>query len=182
MRGRPIARRYARALFAIGREEGTPRAILEEVEALTREIVGHEALRRVLFAPVHPRKERQGVMAEVADRLGLSEVVRAFGGLLVEENRTPLLSVICEELRERVEEVEGRVVAEVRVARALEPGELERLIDALSHRVGARVTAEVKIDEQIIGGVVARIGDLLLDGSVKTQLASLAGALRRGWA
>ena len=72
--------------------------------------------------------------------------------------------------------------AEVSVARELDRAQLERLTDALSRRVGARVTVEVKVDEQIVGGVVARVGDLLLDGSVRTQLASLAGTLRRGWA
>ena len=181
-RGRPIARRYARALFSLGSEAGSPRALLEEVETLTNEIVESEALRRVLFAPVHPRSERKGVMAEVAERLGLSDVVRAFAALLVEQNRTPLLPSIRDTLREMVEAAEGRVVAEVSVARELDRGELERLTDALSRRVGARVTVEVKVDEQIVGGVVARVGDLLLDGSVRTQLASLAGTLRRGWA
>ncbi len=181
-RGRPIARRYARALFALGNEDGNVRRLLEQVETLTTEILDSEPLRRVLFAPVHPRSERKGVMREISGRLGLSDEVRAFAALLVEENRMALLPSIAEALRERVEEAEGRVVAEVRVARELEAGELEALTRALSRKVGAEVTVSLKVDEQIVGGVVARVGDLLLDGSVKTQLESLAGTLRRGWA
>ncbi len=181
-RGRPIARRYARALFTLGNEDGNVRRLLEQVETLTTEIVDNEPLRRVLFAPVHPRSERKGVVQQVSELLGLADEVRAFASLLVEENRTALLPSIADALRELVEEAEGRVVAEVRVARELAPGELEALTRALSRRVGAEVTVSVKVDEQIVGGVVTRVGDLLLDGSVKTQLESLAGTLRRGWA
>jgi F-type H+-transporting ATPase subunit delta len=81
-----------------------------------------------------------------------------------------------------VEQQEGRVVAEVRVARELSAEELERVTEALSRRVGASVQVSVTVDERILGGVVARVGDLLLDGSVQTQLASLAGSLLRGLA
>ena len=181
-RGGSIARRYARALFAIGCEEGDARALLEDVETLTEQILEDPALRRVLFAPIHPRAERQGVLAEVAQRLGLSAEVRAFAALLVEENRTPVMPAIRDALREMVEQQEGRVVAEVRVARELSAEELERVTEALSRRVGASVRVSVTVDERILGGVVARVGDLLLDGSVQTQLASLAGSLLRGLA
>jgi F-type H+-transporting ATPase subunit delta len=179
-RGRPIARRYARALFAIGREKGDVRALLTEVETLADEVVGSDDLRRVLFAPIHPRSERSGVVVGLSERLGLCAEIRALGALLVEENRFVLLPAIRDALREAVDRAEGRVVAEVRTARPLEPAEVTRLTEALSRRVGARVTVSLEVDDGILGGVVARVGDLLLDGSVRTQLASLAGSLRRG--
>jgi F-type H+-transporting ATPase subunit delta len=179
-RGGPIARRYARALFSIGQESRNVRQILEEVDTLTEEIFQSEDLRRVLLAPIHPRAERKGVLAAVGERLGISSEVCALAALLVEENRSGLLPAIRDALRDAVDAAEGKVVAEVRTARPLEPGQIDQLQRALSRRVGAEVTMSIEIDEGILGGVVARVGDLLLDGSVRTQLASLAGSLRRG--
>lgn len=179
-RGGAIARRYARALFAIGEERGGVRELLSEIDSLTDEIVECDELRRVLFAPIHPRNERRGVLFEVCTRLGVSQEVRAFSGLLLEENRIPLLSAIREELRGMVDRTEGRVVAEITSARPLEQEEVSRLTEALSRRLGVRVTVSLEVDPSLLGGVRARVGDLLLDGSVRTQLASLASSLRRG--
>jgi F-type H+-transporting ATPase subunit delta len=180
MRGGPIARRYARALFSVGQEAGDVRRLFEELETLTDEILASEELRRVLFAPIHPRHERKGVLARVGERLGFSPEMRAFAALLVDENRTTLLPAIRDALRVLVDRMEGRVLAEVTSTRPLEAAEVERLTAALSRRVGAQVTVSLKVDEGTLGGIVARVGDLLLDGSVRTQLASLAGSLRRG--
>jgi F-type H+-transporting ATPase subunit delta len=159
---------------------GAVRRLLDELETLTEEILESDELRRVLFAPIHPRAERKGVLSKVGERLDLSPELLAFAALLVDENRTPLLPGIRDALRVLVDRLEGRVMAEVTSSRPLEPAEVERLTDALSRRVGARVTVSLQVDEGTLGGIVARVGDLLLDGSVRTQLASLAGSLRRG--
>jgi F0F1-type ATP synthase delta subunit len=65
MRGGRIARRYARALLAVGHEIGSSRAFLDEIDTLTQEVTGSDPLRRVLFAPVHPRAERKAVLRDV---------------------------------------------------------------------------------------------------------------------
>jgi F-type H+-transporting ATPase subunit delta len=175
-----IARRYARALLAVGHERGSARAVLSELGTLTEEILESDPLRRALFAPIHPRAERASLLADLAGRLGLSPELLAFGRLLVEENRVALLPAIRDALERIVEREEGRVVAQVTSARLLTQEEIRRLSEALSRRVGARVTLSLDVDERILGGVVARVGDLLLDGSVRTQLSSLAESLRRG--
>ena len=180
MRGGPIARRYARALFQVGQERGGAGELLGEIDTLTEEIVESEPLRRVLFAPIHPRGARKGVVRELVEHLQLSAEARAFASLLVDENRTALLPAIRDACRRLVEEQEGRLIAEVTAARPLDAEEIERLTRALSQRVGAQVTVDFRVDAEILGGVVARVGDLLLDGSVRTQLASLAASLRRG--
>lgn len=179
-RGGALARRYARALFGLGEEREGPRALLSELEALLDAVTGEEALRRVLFTPLHPRAERSGVLREVAQRLGVSADLGAFALFLVKENRTALLPEICEALRELVEQAEGRLKAEVVSARPLEREELEGLQRAVARRVGAEITLEPRVDANLVGGVVVRVGGLLLDGSVRTQLASLRGSLEKG--
>lgn len=175
--GERVARRYAKALFMIGLERGNPAAMLGELDDLTNTIVESDVLRRVLFTPIHPRAARRGVLVELVSRLGGSAELRAVGGLLVEENRTRLLPAIRDALRQEVERAAGRVSAEIESARPLDERQLQGICAALARRMGAEVTVSASVNPQLIGGVLARVGHLRLDGSVRTQLASLAGQL-----
>ena len=179
MAGGALARRYARALFGLGDETGSAADFLAQVDGLTQLIEESHELQRAVFTPLHPRTERRGVIAELAERLGLAPEVRAFAMLLVDENRTRHMPQIRDELRTLVERAAGRVEALVTSARPLDDAQVERVRAALSQRVGAEVRVELEVDESLIGGLVARVGDLLLDGSVRTQLLSLAGSLRK---
>jgi F-type H+-transporting ATPase subunit delta len=100
--------------------------------------------------------------------------------LLVDQNRMGYLPQIRDALRELVEQAAGRVTAQLISARPLAQDEVERLREVLSRRVNAEVELQLEVDESLIGGVIARVGDLMLDGSVRTQLDSLSMNLRRG--
>ncbi len=179
-RGLAVARRYARALFGLARSEKGAEALLGEVDALTDAIVGNEDLRRALFTPLHPRPRRQAIVAEVAERLGLSKEVRSFAALLTDENRMRSLPEMRDALRALVDRASGRIEAEVVSARPLGDAEARELAVALSQRVGSKVTLDRRVDASLLGGVVVRVGDLRLDGSLRGQLSALAEELRRG--
>ena len=134
----------------------------------------------MLFRPIHPRSERKAVMHELAQRLGTATEVRAAAEILVDQNRAQLLPSILEELRALVDAEAGRVEAKVTSARPLDAAAQEQIRQALSRRVNADVTLVAEVDPTLIGGVVARIGDLLLDGSIRTQLENIGATLRKG--
>ncbi len=175
-----IAQRYAKALFGLGQERGDMPVLLGELDKLTELVLGNGELRRVLFTPIHPRAERRGVLAELVERLELSKEVHVFSMLVVDQNRTGYLPAIRDALRELVEQAAGRVTAQISSARPLAQDEVERLREVLARRVNAEVKLQLDVDESLIGGVIARIGDLMLDGSVRAQLDSLSMNLRRG--
>lgn len=175
-----IARRWARALFGLGESLEEAGVLLEQLMELTGQVTDSPELQRVLFTPIHPRVERRGVIGELCEKLGLSKEIRAFAMLLVDENRTGELPGIIVEFKRLVDDAAGRLTAEVTSARPLDPEELDRIRRVLSQRVSADVTIEASVDPSLIGGVIARVGDLLLDGSVRTQLESLSDNLRRG--
>jgi F-type H+-transporting ATPase subunit delta len=175
-----LARRYAKALFDLGRESGSPAALLEELDVIAQLASESRDFARVILTPLHPREQRRSVVSALAQRLGVSAEIRAFLLILVDENRTALLIPIRDELKVLVDRAAGRLQAQITSARELRADEVAQLKAALSRRVNAELTLEVKVDPQLIGGVVARVGGLLLDGSVRTQLASLAESLRRG--
>lgn len=179
--GGAIAQRYARAVFGLGegRAERTAE-LLREFDALVEEIVESPELSRCLLTPLFPREERRGVIGELCDRLELSPETRATAVILVNENRMPLLPAIRDELRRLVDRAAGRLEARVTSARPLDSEQQEAIRQALSRRLDAEVSLELEVDSGLIGGAVARVGDLLLDGSVRTRLENLGANLRKG--
>lgn len=178
--GGALARRYAKALFDLGRELGSTEQLLQELDGFVSVATENPELGQILFTPIHPREDRKRVITAVGTKMQLSKEVRAFLAILVGENRTSLLVSIRDALREMVDQAAGRLEARVTSARPLDDAQQEELRAALSRRVGAEVSLSMQVDPTLIGGVVARVGDLLLDGSVRTQLANVASSLRRG--
>ena len=178
--GSEIARRYARAVFGLGGDPAARTELLVQFATLVDEISGNAELSQVLFRPIHPRSERKAVMHELAQHLGTVTEVRAVAEILVDQNRVQLLPAILEELRALVDAEAGRVEARVTSARPLDAAAQEQIRQALSRRVNAEVILVAEVDPRLIGGVVARVGDLLFDGSIRTQLENLGATLRKG--
>ena len=175
-----IARRYARAIFGLAEGAQAHAKLLDEVRTLSDEIAGSAELGHVLLAPLHPRSERKAVLRELGTRLGLSVEVRVASEILVDENRLVLLPPIVDELARLVNEEAGRVAARVVSARPLDAGARQQITAALARRVGVQVAVDFAVDPELIGGVVARVGDVLLDGSIRTQLEQLGETLKKG--
>ena len=90
------------------------------------------------------------------------------------------MSGIAEEFNRLVDDEEGRMSAEVTTATPLDSAHEERLREALSRRTGREVRLEIKVDASLIGGAVAKVGDLVFDGSLRTQLSKLRANLTKG--
>ena len=175
-----ISRRYARAIFGLAEGAAAHAKLLGEMRSLSDEIAGSPELSRVLLTPIHPRAERKAVVSDVAQRLDLPVEVRAVTEILVDENRLQILPALASALQELVDQEAGRVSARVTSARPLDADAQQKIRTALSRRVAADVAIEWSVDPGLIGGVVARIGDLLLDGSIRTQLEQLGETLKKG--
>jgi F-type H+-transporting ATPase subunit delta len=175
-----IARRYARAVFGLVDGPTAHAKLSDEVRTLSNEIGQSPELTRALLTPIHPRAERKGVVGELGQKLGLSVEIRAAAEILVDENRLQILPALSEALQKLCDEEIGRVTARVVSARPLDAAAQREIQQALSRRVNADVTIEFSVEAELIGGVVARIGDLLLDGSIRTQLEQLEETLKKG--
>jgi F-type H+-transporting ATPase subunit delta len=178
--GSEISRRYAKAVFGLGSDASARAGLLVQLSTLVDEIAASPELAGVLFRPIHPRSERKAIMHALAERLGTATEVRAVAEIVVDQNRAQLLPAIRDELQALVDAEAGRVEARVTSARPLDAAAQEQLRQALSRRVNAEVTLVAEVDPTLIGGVVARIGDLLLDGSIRTQLENIGANLRKG--
>lgn len=180
MRKTAAARRYAKALFQLAREEGRVDAVRAEMKALADAFDATPELRHVVFRPLHPLAQRKAAVDAVTARLGGSDTVRRFLALLLDQHRMDTFPEVRAELERLADEAAGRVPAEVITAAELPADQLERLRRALAERTRRDVQLQVRVDPSILGGVVAKVGDLVFDGSIRTQVAQLRANLMKG--
>jgi F-type H+-transporting ATPase subunit delta len=168
-----VSRRYAKALLEIGVKQQTYDALGKELDRVADTFHRSPELEQVLENPVFPLEKRRHVMDELARRLALSKVVRNFVMLLLDKGRVGNLPDIARAHRALVDEHANRVRATVTSARPLDPALEARLKSALEKQSGKTVILEKKEDPAILGGVVTQLGDLVYDGSVRTQLQKM---------
>jgi F-type H+-transporting ATPase subunit delta len=180
VRSSAAARRYARALFSIARDDDAIASVRGELDAMGDLFRDAPELRRALFRPLHPVKERRAVLTGVCERAGSSESVRKFLVYLIDQRRLVDFDAIRAEFARLADEAAGRIKANVIAARDLPPLQRERLRSALARRTGREVDLTVQVDPNLIGGAIAKVGDVVFDGSLRKQLSQLRHTLTRG--
>ena len=175
--GGSVARRYARALFGIGVDAGKFEALGDELGELATLWNESDELRQTLENPVFQPSEKRKVLESILPRVAPTQEVQRFVLLLLDRRRIVLLPAIARAYRDLTDAHVGRVRAEVISAQELVPATLDRIRRSLEQRTGKKVIINSTVDPELIGGVVARVGDLVLDGSVRTQLADLRARL-----
>jgi F-type H+-transporting ATPase subunit delta len=174
------ARRYAKALFSLAQEDGRAGEVREELERLGRLLGESAELRAVLLQPLHPVAQRRAVLAAVAERLGASPLLRRFLSFLIDQRRLVDYESIAAEYGRLADAAAGITQARVRSAAQLTGAQRERLQRALQQQVGGRVELALEVDPSLVAGAVAQVGDLVYDGSLRTQLRQLRASLARG--
>ncbi len=171
--GGSIARRYARALFGMGVDAGNFEALGREIGDLAGLWSSSPELRQTIENPVFKPSEKRAILEQILPRLAPTPEVQRLVLLLLERRRIVLLPGIARAYRDLADAHTGRVRARVTSAEPLGPVALDRVRLSLEERTGKKVILETAVDADLIGGVVARVGDLVLDGSVRTQLDDL---------
>lgn len=180
MTGSALARRYARAMLDIGREEGQVRRVLSEVERFAGLLDDAPDLREVLEASHINRRDKQAALEGTVSQAGYLPVTMNFLRLLVDKRRMNILPQILSELRRMVEELEGIERVEVVSAAPLPETQREFLKSVLEKRTGKRIELEETLDPAVLGGMVVKVGSTVYDGSVRTQLFQIRENLQKG--
>jgi F-type H+-transporting ATPase subunit delta len=180
MKNLAIARRYAKALLLIGKEDGKTETYREELAGFSALIERESALEQAISNPLYNAAGRKKVLETVLEKLALSGIMKSFLTLLFEKGRFIYLSSINDFYQKLADELKGIARASLVSATELSSETVEKIRTTLSNRTGKEVILEVEEDSSLIGGIVTRIGDLVLDGSIKTQLLNMRESLKRG--
>ncbi len=167
---------YATALFEVAKAEGQLDEVEDELFRFARSLEASESLRSALTDELVPAERRQAI---VEDLLGgkASPTTAQLVSFVVGSGRGRDLPAIVARLVERAAVEKDRAVAEVRSAVALTDDQKERLAAALNNATGKQVEMKVIVDPSVLGGIVATVGDTVIDGSVRTKLDQLKALL-----
>jgi F-type H+-transporting ATPase subunit delta len=176
-----VDRSYAKALFALAKERGQADAVARELDAAADVFAREPELRAFLGRPWITATVKRNAAAEVAARLEVGTLTRDFLALVAANRRAERVPGMAAAFRELVDDAAGRVRARVRAPLPLGDRERAALAGRLSRVLGGKqVVFEEAVDGALLGGFVAEIGSLLVDGSLDGQLARLRERLARG--
>ncbi len=175
-----IPRRYARALMSLGQEDGQYAEYGQNLQEFADFCSANDEFFRVVSNQIFAVDARKKIIETVLEKSSFSDMVKNFLRLLLDKNRIGAIKEITGHYSKLTDEISNITRAEVISAGPLKKTALARLVKALKGLTSKEVEVEVMEDASIMGGLVVKTGDLVLDGSVKTQLEGLRESLKRG--
>ena len=161
---------YAKALADIAEAEGVLARVDAEFTAVAVAYESNDQLRSTIGDQAIPVERRQGIVEQLLAGKGAHPLTAQLLGMVIGAGRGRDLSAIASAIGNRNASSQGRAVAEVRSAVALSEDQQRRLGEQLAKAVGTEVNVKVIVDPSVVGGLVATVGDKVIDGSVRTKL------------
>lgn len=180
LKGRAVARRYAKALIDLAVRDGVIAEIGDQLRQHWELLQASADLQKVLLHPGITAEVKSGVLTTILERTQPLPLLRNFLLVLLDKDRLRHLDAICEQYEQMANVRLRRVVAEVVSAVELDDAQQQALSDRLAHMTEQEVRLETRVDASILGGFVVRINHLILDGSLRGQLTRLRRQLIGG--
>jgi len=177
-----LARRYARALFGLANSAPQRDKFAKDMDGIA-DLLGQKdvqgtSLLVILSTDRFPSEQRGKLLDSLCRRVGADPMVVKFLQYTLERGRIEGTVAIARSFRRMVDDAAGRVNAEITSAAPLAPDAVAKIKGALEKATGKQVIATTAVDPELIGGVVAKVGSFVIDGSVRASLSSLRTALR----
>jgi F-type H+-transporting ATPase subunit delta len=169
---------YAQAIFQIADAEGALEAVENELYRFGKAVEQQSQLRDALTDPALPAERKKAVIDDILGDRASKHTVSILG-FLIDQGRTRELGGIIDELARVAAERRQRAVAEVRSAIPLDDEHRRRLTEALERATGKKIELKVLVDPSVVGGLVARVGDQVIDGTIRRRLELARERLRR---
>ena len=173
-----IAQRYALALFELSKDAKALTALETDIGLLADALAESPDLRGMIASPLLGREDQSRAMAAVAARLGLSKLSSNTLALMASKRRLFVVPQLLSDLRARIADEKGEVTADVTSATKLSEAQAIKLATALKAKVGKDIKLNATVDESLIGGLIVKLGSVMIDTSVKARLAALQNAMK----
>ncbi len=171
-----VARRYAQALYEIAQTNNTLETIEQELKGVAEAVEGTRELQKILYHPQVLAGDKKNLLKTLfADKV--SAETMKFLGLIVDKRRENYLAGISAEFSALANEARGKVAAEVITAVQVSEEQKQELVKVASRLAGKEVEPTFAVDASLVGGVIVKIGSKVIDGSIKTRLATLQSRL-----
>jgi len=155
-----------------------PDRVRQELRSFEQVLASSAELANALASPAVTRPRKRAVISRLGQSLGISNITRNFLLVLVDHRRTSELSSIIAAFEKMVDERLGILQVEVASARELRPPQQQILVRQLETMTGKKIVLKLGVDDNLVGGMVVRLGSTIYDGSVRGQLEALRRQLR----
>ena len=172
-----IATVYARSLFEVAKEQGKLDTIHEELDEFADALSTSRELQVFLFSPYFSTKEKSDGLAKAVT--GADETFLNFLGLLIEKHRTPAIFRVRAEFDAMLEEENKLLPVQITSAVALDESTVKQLGDRISEQTGRKVELSAHVEPDILGGIIVRVGNSILDASIRNRLENLRKQVAR---
>ncbi len=173
-----IAARYATAIFEIAQENKNLDGLETGLNDLAAALSESSDLRGVLRSPLLSRGEQEKAISAVAEKMELTPALSQALALMARKRRLFVVPQLITALHAKLADARGEVTAEIISAKALTKAQSEKLAATLTERVGKTVTINATVDENLIGGLVVKVGSKMIDTSIRSRLNSLQNAMK----
>jgi F-type H+-transporting ATPase subunit delta len=173
-----LAGRYASALFDLARDERQIDAVGRSLDLIAQTLVDSRDFAELVSSPLVDRGDAGKAFEAVGGELGLDEITKNFLGVLAKNGRKNQLQPVMRAFRRLASEHRGETTADVVTAHPLKDDQLAALKQQLRTRAGRDVAVETRIDPEILGGIVVKMGSQMIDASIRTKLNRLAEAMK----
>ncbi|WP_022663238.1 F0F1 ATP synthase subunit delta [Paucidesulfovibrio longus] len=182
MTGNVVARRYAKALFAVGQKSGGEAldAFGKELSALAGVLDGSPEAFSFFKNPAFSAEEKKSVLKKLAEKVAVGQMMQNFCDLLADKDRVDVLPCIAEDFQSMLDQENGVIAGSLVTAFELSDGRKKELTDKLEKQTGKKLDLDFATDADILGGVVLKVGDKVLDASLRAQLDILKEQIKRG--
>jgi F-type H+-transporting ATPase subunit delta len=173
-----LAQVYARSLFEVARERGKLDELREQLAQFADALNDNRELAVFFFSPYFSTTEKQEALSGLLD--GADEALLNFLSLLIENHRMPVIFRIRQEFERRWDEENKTLPVEVTSAIELDQATVESLGKTIGERAGRKVVLAARVDPDILGGIVVRVGNSILDASIRNRLEQLRRHVAQG--
>jgi F-type H+-transporting ATPase subunit delta len=173
-----LAGRYATALFGLARDEKQIDAVTRSLDTLEAAMADSADFRTLVTSPLIGRAEAGKAIRALVPALGIDPITAKFLGVLADNGRLGELKAVIKTVRGLTAHDRGETTAEVTSAHPLNDDQVARIKSNLKARLGREITIEPKVDPELLGGLVVRLGSQMIDASIRTKLNNLALAMK----
>jgi F-type H+-transporting ATPase subunit delta len=173
-----MAGRYAAALFELAKEERQLPQVDADLKGFQAMLDASEDLRRLVRSPVISAEDQGKALSAILGRAGISGLTANFFRLIARNRRLFAAADMIRDFRALLARERGEVTAEVASAHALTPAQMQALKDALRVQVGKDVQINTRVDPNLLGGLVVKMGSKMIDSSLRTKLDNLKVAMK----
>ncbi|MDG2295057.1 MAG: F0F1 ATP synthase subunit delta [Rhodobacteraceae bacterium] len=173
-----IAARYATAVFELAKDASDLKKLESNIDDVRAALADSEDFRVLISSPLYSREDQSTAIAGIAAKMKLMPMLASALGLMASKRRLFVLPQLLDRLHDLIAEDKGEVTAEVISAKAMTKTQSDKLAAAIKSRIGKNVKIDATVDQELIGGLVVKVGSKMIDTSIRSKLNSLQNVMK----